>query len=432
MFKIFKNSWALFGGFAILITAHGFQGNLLQVRSVIEDFGFITTGIIMSGYFVGYFVGANIIPNLVSKVGHIRVFAAFASMASLSILIHAVFVDPIVWTLGRFLTGFSLIGVYIVVESWLNDRATNRNRGGVLSIYMFITFTGLAVGTLLLNFSKPEQFEPFILTSLLFSIALVPILLVKRSAPKFKKIGFMKIKQLFKISPLGTFSMLCTGLIHSAIFGYGAVYATTLNFTIFEISLFLFLITIAGAIFQFPIGYFSDRQDRRIIIIACTFASVIFSVLAIFTSGAAIENLHFVPLGSGVGMNKIFFLIFVTCYAGFALPMFTLNLAYVNDFIEKERFVAAGAGLQIIFGIGAMGGPFICSLFMNSFGPNGFFIYLGIFHLLVGLFGLYRITKREYEDNPDSTFTPLPRNITPLGIELDPTTAADLSNTDKK
>ena len=137
-------------------------------------------------------------------------------------------------------------------------------------------------------------------------------------------------------------------------------------------------------------------------------------------------------LASSVGMDKIIFLTFVTLYAGFALPMFTLNLAYVNDFIEKEKFVAAGAGMQIIFGIGAMGGPFLCSIFMSNYGSNGFFIFLGIFHLIIGLFGMYRITKRNYEDNPDSTFTPLPRNITPLGIELDPTTAADLSNTDKK
>jgi len=429
MFKIFKNSWALFSGFAILITAHGFQGNLLQVRSVIEDFSFITTGIIMSGYFVGYFVGANMVPNLVSKVGHIRVFAAFASMASLSILIHAIFINPIIWTIARFITGFSLIGVYIVVESWLNDRATNRNRGGVLSIYMFITFIGLALGTLLLNFNKPEQYEPFILTSLLFSIALIPILLVKRSAPKFKKISFIKIKQLYKISPLGTFSMFCTGLIHSAIFGVGAVYAATLNFTIFEISVFLFLITIAGALFQFPIGYFSDKQDRRKILIICTFFSTSFCFLSILFSGTSIENMY---LASSIGIEKIIFLLFVTLYAGFALPMFTLNLAYVNDFIDKERFVAAGAGLQIIFGIGAMGGPFFCSIFMNIYGANGFFIFLGIFHALIGLFGLYRMTRRQYEDNPESTFTPLPRNITPLGIELDPTTAADLSNVDKK
>ena len=429
MLKIFKNSWALFTGYAVLITAHGFQGNLLQVRSVIEDFSFVTTGIIMSGYYLGYFAGANIIPNLVSKVGHIRVFAAFASMASLSILIHVVFVDPIVWTLARFLTGFSLIGVYIVVESWLNDRATNRNRGGVLSIYMFITFTGLAIGTLLLNFNKPQEYEPFILTSLLFSIALGPILLTKRTAPKFKKIGFIKIKQLYKISPLGTFSMFCTGLIHSGIFGYGAVYASSLNFTIFEISLFLFLITIAGAIFQFPIGYFSDKSDRRVVIIATTMLSALFCILAIWVSGASLGNMY---LASSFDVDKFIFFIFTILYAGFALPLFTLNLAYVNDFIDKERFVAAGAGLQIIFGIGAMGGPIIASIFMNIYGSNGFFIFLGIFHLMIGLFGMYRITKRNYEDNPDSTFTPLPRNITPLGIELDPSTAADLSNTDKK
>jgi len=223
--------------------------------------------------------------------------------------------------------------------------------------------------------------------------------------------------------------MLCTGLIHSAIFGYGAVFATSLNFTIFEISLFLFLITISGAIFQFPIGYFSDRQDRRVVLIACTFISVIFCILAIVTSGTSLENMY---LASSVGMDKILFLVFVTFYAGFALPMFTLNLAYVNDFIDKEKFVAAGAGLQIIFGIGAMGGPFLCSIFMNVLGPNGFFIYLSIFHLLIGMFGMYRMTKRDYEDNPDSIFTPLPRNITPLGIELDPTTGADLSNEDRK
>ena len=429
MFKIFKNSWALFTGFAILITAHGFQGNLLGVRSVIEEFNVIATGAIMSGYFIGYFVGANIIPNLVAKVGHIRVFAAFASMASLAILLHAVFVNPYVWIGGRFLTGLSLIGVYIVVESWLNDRATNRNRGEVLSIYMFITFFGLALGTLLLNFSSPEKFEPFILISLLFSIALIPILLTKRKPPKFKKISSINIKQLYKISPLGTFSMFCTGFIHSAIFTLGAVYAAKINFTIFEISLFLFLISTAGALFQWPIGYYSDRHDRRIIIIGCTFASTILCILAIISSGASLEQMY---LASSVGMDKVMFFIFSTLYAGFALPIFTLNLAYVNDFIQKEKFVAAGAGLQIIFGLGAMGGPILCSVFMKIYGVNGFFVYLALFHLIIGLFGMYRITKRSAEDNPQSTFTPLPRNITPLGIELDPTTSADLSQTDKK
>jgi len=408
--------------------AHGFQGNLLGVRSVIEEFNFIATGAMMSGYFVGYFVGANIIPKLVGKDGHIRVFAAFASMASLSILIHAVFVFPLVWTLGRFITGFSIVSIFIVMESWLNDRANNRTRGQLLSIYMFITLIGLSLGTLLLNFSSPEKYEPFILISLLLSLALIPILLTKRKPPKFKKLGHIDIKGLYKTSPLGTVSMFCTGIIHSALFSLGAVYAAAMNFTIFEISLLLFLITIAGGIFQWPIGYYSDKSDRRIIIIFCTFFAALFCVLSIFASGTSLENMY---LATSVGVDKIMFYIYVALYAGMAIPMFTLNLAYVNDYIPKEKFVAAGSGMQIIFGMGAMTGPLICSLLMNKFGTNGFFVHLLFFHLIVGLFGLYRITKRNYEDNPESTFTPLPRNITPLGIELDPTTGADISSEEK-
>ena len=429
MLKIFKNSWALFSGYFIIMVAHGFQGNLLGVRSVIEEFNFLATGAIMTGYFIGYFAGANLIPKIVGKVGHIRVFAAFASMASLSILIHAVLVNPYIWTLGRFLTGFSLVGIFIVMESWLNDRANNRTRGQLLSIYMFITLIGLALGTLLLNFSSPEKYEPFILISLLLSLALVPILLTKRKAPKFKKLGFIDIKGLYKTSPFATVSMFCTGIIHSALFTLGAVYAATMNFTLFEISLLLFLITVSGGIFQWPIGFYSDKSDRRIIIIFSTFFAAIFAFMCVVALGENPESLH---LSINWDTNKLLFFIFATLYAGMAIPLFTLNLAYMNDYIAKEKFVAAGGGMQIIFGIGAMSGPFLCSLLMNKLGSNGFFIHLLFFHIIIGLFGLYRITKRPYEENPESTFTPLPRNITPLGIELDPTTGADISSDEKK
>jgi len=429
MVKLLKNSWALFAGYFVLMIAHGFQGNLLGVRTVIEEFNFIATGSIMSGYFVGYFSGASTIPKLVGKVGHIRVFAAFASMASLSILLHAIFVNPIVWTLGRFITGFSIVAIFIVMESWLNDRANNRTRGQLLSIYMFITLIGLSLGTLLLNFSSPEKYEPFILISLLLSSALIPILLTKRKAPKFKKLGHIDIKGLYKTSPLATVSMFCTGLIHSALFTLGAVYAAAMNFSIFEISLLLFLITISGGIFQWPIGYYSDKSDRRIIIIFSTLFAALFCILAIFASGTSLQNMY---LATSVGVDKIMFFIYVALYAGMAIPLFTLNLAYVNDYIPKEKFVAAGAGMQIIFAMGAMAGPFLCSLLMNKYGTNGFFVHLLFFHLIIGSFGLYRITKRSYTDNPESTFTPLPRNITPLGIELDPTTGADISSTEEK
>ncbi len=367
MGKVLKNSWALFTGYGILMIAHGFQGNLLGVRAVLEDFNFIATGTMMSGYYVGFFLGSHIAPKLVSRVGHIRVFAAFASMASLSILFITAYVNPIVWTFARFITGISMVSCFIVAESWLNDRANNRTRGKILSSYMFITYIGLATGMLLLNFDSPENYKPFILVSILLSIALVPILLTKRKAPKFKKLGYIDIKGLYKTSPLASLSMFCTGMIHSALFTLGAVYAAAMNFTLFEISLLLFLVTVSGGIFQWPIGYYSDKYDRRITIIFCTFAASIFASLAIFSSGYSLEKMYLAPI---LGVEKIMFFIYVSAYAGMAIPLFTLNLAYVNDYISKEKFVAAGAGMQIIFGIGAMSGPLLCSLSMSKLGTS--------------------------------------------------------------
>jgi len=429
MTKIVKNSWALFAGIGIMMIAHGLQGNLMGVRSVIEEFNFLATGTMMSGYYVGYFFGSRITPKLVLRVGHIRVFAAFASMASLSILIISAYVNPIVWTFARFITGMSVVSCFIVAESWLNDRANNRTRGKLLSLYMFITYIGLAIGMLLLNFDSPENYKPFILVSILLSIALVPILLTKRKAPKFKKIGTLKLKELYKISPLGVVSSFCTGIIHSALFTLTAVYAATMNFSIFEISLLLFLITIAGALSQWPIGYLSDRFDRRIIIVLCTIVGAVFCVLLIIVSG---DTLQIMFLATEWGTSKLMFFIFVTIYAGASLSLFPLNIAHTNDFVPREKFVAAGGGLNLIFGLGAMGGPIVCSIFMNEFGPNSFFIFLLIFHVIIAIFALYRITRRSTEDNPDSTFIPLPKNITPLGMQLDPTTGTDLSTTKKK
>tara|TARA_B100001179_G_scaffold176910_1_gene132162 strand:- start:381 stop:1694 length:1314 start_codon:yes stop_codon:yes gene_type:complete len=436
MEKLIKNSWALFLGYSVIILAHGLQGNLLGLRAVIENFSIIATGALMSGYFIGYFVGATIVPNLVGKVGHIRVFAAFASTASLSILLHSVIVDPYVWFLGRFITGFSIISIFVVVESWLNDRATNKTRGKVLSIYMIITFIGLGLGVLLLNFNNPKNYEPFILVSLLLSLALVPILLTRRKPPTFKKIASIKIKELYKISPLGTFSMFCTGFIHPVIFTLGAVYGSLMNFSILEISLYLFLITISGAIFQWPIGYLSDRFDRRIILIITTLLGSVLTILCFFSVSVSPD---FINLSSNwktliqhISNHRMLFYIFISLYAGMCLPLFSLNLAYVNDFLPKEKFVSAGAGMQIIFGLSAMVAPFLCSFFMKNLGPNGLFIYLFIFHTAIGLFGIYRMTRRSTEENPENTFTAMPRNITPLGMELDPDAGVDLSNKENK
>ena len=436
MYKTLKNNWALFIGFAILATAHGFQGNLLGVRAVIEEFNYLAVGALFSGYFLGYFIGAFYCPKLINSVGHIRTFSAFASLASLSALIHVTFVNPYVWIFGRFLTGFSMIAIFIVTESWLNDRATNRNRGQILSLYMIITYVAFATGNLLLNVSSPTKYEPFILISVLFSIALVPILLAKKKPPKFKKTASMNIKELYRISPFGSFAMLCTGFIYSAVLTLASVYAANMNLTIYEISILLTLIVAAGAIFQWPIGYISDRMDRRKVIIASGILAIIFCILAILFSGTSFSNAFtqnltkFNYFSTTLEKTKLF--LSITLMAGMTLTFFPIILAYVNDNITKDKFVAAGSGLNIVFGVGAIFGPILCSITMQLLGANGFFVYIILFLTLMVIFGLYRITRSEYEDNPDSSFTPLPKDITPLGIELDPDTGADLSSQENK
>ena len=423
MQKEVKKSWALFIGIGIMMIAHGLQMQVMGIRSVLEDFSVFTTGIFMSGYFIGYFVGSRTTPNFVSKVGHIRVFAAFASLASLSALVAVVYVNPFMWTISRFITGISLVSCYVVTESWLNDRATNKNRGQLLSAYMMVIYFGLAIGMLLLNVSKPEDYEPFILVSILLSVALVPILLTKRPAPKFKKIETISIKELYKISPLGSLSSFFTGIIHAAFFSLISVYATLAKLTLAETSILLFISTIAGVIGQGPIGYFSDTFDRRKVIVVTTFGSCFLALISILTSNDPIQNIYYMDEFS---LRKIIFFISVGLYSSLCLPLFSLNLAHTNDFVPKSKFVAAGGGLQFIFGVGAISGPILCSIFMEWFGINGLFIFLIFTHAIIGGFGLYRMKVRDTVENPDSTFTPIPATITPAGLELDPDAPATL------
>ena len=413
MNKLFRNSCALFMGMGAIMLAYGYQNALLGVRAVIEDFSLASTGFMMSGYFVGYFIGARTIPSVISGVGHIRVFAAFASVASLAILVHSIFINPLTWFLLRVITGYSMVSIYTIAESWLNDRSSNKNRGKVLSIYMIILYGSMGLGMFMLNFSSPEKFQPFILISVLMSAALLPILLTKRKPPQFKKIQSMSLKDLYNSSPLGMVSAVLYGIVQSALFTLLAVYAAAMNFSIFDISLVTFLLAISGAVSQYPVGYISDKFDRRKVIIYSTFGAAIFAFLAIFSVGT-------MYLPEGLGSSKLWFYIFLVLFSVCSLPMFSLILAHTNDFITRDKFVAAGAGLQFAFGLGAISGPFLCSLLMGLVGNNGFFVFLIFFHCVIGFYGIHRMKVRPSEDNPDSQFVAVPTTITPVGLELNP------------
>jgi len=413
MNKILKNSWALFLGMGFIMLAHGYQGSLLGVRAVQEDFSLIATGFMMSGYYVGYFIGAKTIPVFILRVGHIRVFAAFASIASIVILFHSILIHPFTWFILRVVTGISMVSIYTIAESWLNDRATNKNRGSVLSIYMIVLYGSMGIGMFFLNFSKPENFQPFILVSLFMSLALIPILLTKRKAPTFKKITGMSLKELYKTSPLGMVGSIFYGTVQSALFSLLAVYASSMNFTIFEISVVTFLLAVSGAVAQFPIGKLSDKFDRRLVIVYSTFGAAFFALCAIFAS----RQMY---LPGELATSKLWFYVSLILFSFCSLPMFAIIFAHTNDFITKEKFVAAGASLQFAFGLGAISGPFLCSVFMDLVGSNGYFIFLIIFHSLIGIFAIHRMKVRETENNPDSQFAAMPQTITPAGMELNP------------
>jgi MFS family permease len=225
----------------------------------------------------------------------------------------------------------------------------------------------------------------------------------------------MSIQEVYISSPFGMVSSFLYGTIQSALFTLLAVYAAGMNFSIFHISLVTFLLAISGAISQWPIGKLSDMYDRRKVIIFVSFAAAFFALCTIFSSAQ-------MYLPEGLGTSKFWFYFFLILFSFCSLPMFSLILAHTNDFIPKEKFVAAGASLQFIFGLGAIGGPFLCSIFMDIAGLNGFFIFLMFFHILIGVYGIYRSRVRPAVENPDSQFIAMPQSITPAGIELNPTT----------
>lgn len=404
MLPVLVKTWALFFGFSIICLAHGLQGTLIGVRAIFEGFSYISTGFIVTGYYVGYLTGSLIIPIFLKRVGHIRVFAALASLASIAILLHSVFLQPYMWFLIRILTGISLAGIYVIMESWLNDKSTNETRGQILSIYMIITFAFVGLGQFLLNLSDPTKVDLFILVSILLSFALLPILLSITEAPNIINPKSFSLKELFIISPFGFVGAFFTGLAHSAILGYGAVYAATKGLELFEISIFMVIVTFFGAIFQWPIGYISDKIDRRIVLIGVT---LIASSLSLFIVASSYISL-------------VIFFIFLAMYAGMSLPMYSLTIAHTNDYLQQNEIINASATIAILVGLGAICGPIIASCFMNIMGPDGFFIYLFLVHALLGLFGLYRMAKRSKPKDLESQYTPLPRNISAAGMELTP------------
>lgn len=371
--------WPLLLGIGLMMLGNGLQGSLLGLRANIEGFPTAVTGFIMSGYYVGFLIGSVITPKILASVGHVRVFAALASLASTAALVHAVFPDPYVWGFFRIVTGFSFAGLYIVSESWLNGAATNETRGQILSFYMVITFGGIAGGQLLLNSYDPGGFQLFVIVSVLVSLALIPTALTATPMPSMEASDKLGIRKLYKISPLGVVGVIIAGIVLGGFFAMAAVYAGLIGLTVGQISLFISMTVMGGALMQMPIGRLSDKMDRRKVLMM---TASIAAILAIILS--QLQGLD----------NKLYFLAISLVFGGFCMPLYSLCLAHTNDYLEPSQMVAASSGLILLNGVGAILGPISVSALMSAFGPSAFFPFIAAACCCIVLFGLYRMSMR--------------------------------------
>ena len=378
MLNLLRGTWALFFGVGMIMLANGLQGSLIGVRASLEGYTAFAAGFIMTGYYAGFLSGALIIPQRIKNVGHVRTFAALASIASISILLHSLHVSFFGWFLMRFITGMCFVGMYTVAESWINDLSENNNRGQALSVYMMVSMAGSAFGQLFLNIASPETATLFMLVSILISVSLVPILVVVSKQPDFSISEFLTIKELYNTSPLGVTAAVLTGLAHGTLWGIGSIYALKNGLTIEQVSIFMFTFIIGGAVNQYLIGYLSDRYDRRSVLVAVAFLASFFSVLAVVF---------------GTSFTSLLIITFI--FGGLTVPLYALAIAHTNDFLSRKEMVAASAGLQLATGAGLTVGPLLGGLAIDLIGAAGFWIYLFVIHGSLGIFGLYRMSIRD-------------------------------------
>ena len=403
MLQVISSAWALLLGMGLLMVGNGMQSTLLGVRGQIENFGTFEMSVVISAYFIGFLGGSRMAPNLIRRVGHVRVFAALASLISAVMILYPTLVNPWVWVLGRILIGFCFSAVFVTAESWLNDAASNENRGQALSIYMIIQTAGIVLAQGLMVTADPSGYVLFVIPSILVSIAITPILLSISPTPAFDTTKAMSLRELMGFSPLGCVGMFLLGGVFSAQFGMASVYGTEAGLTVGEISIFVATIFIGGMLTQYPLGWLSDRMDRR---------ALIALTAAVGAVGASI----------GVMSNGDFNLILVAAFlmGSTSNPLYSLLLAYTNDFLDHEDMAAGSGGMIFLNGLGAASGPLITGWMMSAFGPSGFYMLIGVLFTMLAIYAVYRATQRPAipVDETGSFVAMSQSAMTPVAMEI--------------
>jgi MFS family permease len=371
---------ALLTGYGLMQMGNTFQGTLLSVRGGIEGFSPAQIGAVGAGFWVGIVIGSLRGGTLIRRVGHIRTFAALGAIASTAALLHLLVVDPYVWVLARAMTGFCFAGLFMVVESWINAAATAQTRGQVLSIYGMTGLLAGIGGQLLLPAADPAGFRPFCVVATIIAFALVPIALTRAAVPrKSEQETRISLRRLYRQAPFGVVAALLCGVSTASFFSLGPLWAQRRGLDTHAIALFMASGTLGGFLLTWPLGWLSDRIDRRTVIIgaAVTAAAALLAMVAVVPRNAPPSVLY----------------LCVALFGGTIIPTYSIVIAHVNDSVERGEFVAASGGLLIVQGVGATVGPVLAGLAMSVF-ERGLSMTIVSAQLLMAFWGAYRLGRR--------------------------------------
>jgi MFS family permease len=404
MLQVLASAWALLLGMFLLMIGNGLQGTLLGLRGQVESFTTLEISVVMSAYFLGFLFASRLAPTLIRRVGHVRVFSALGSSISAILILYPILPEPWVWALARAAIGFCYCGVYITAESWLNAAASNENRGKALSLYMVVQMGGIITAQWLISLNDVSGFAIFIIPSILVSLSFAPALLsATQTTPEFAATKPLKLRTLVEASPLACAGMFLLGSVFSAQFGMSAVYGTRAGMTEAQITWMVSLTYIAAMAAQYPIGWLSDRIDRRPLILGLS------------------------ALGGGIALAAVllptplwFILTTAAVVGGTSNPLYALLIAYANDYLEREDMAAASAGLLFINGLGAIAGPLVVGWMMDAMGAQGFWVIIAGVMLALAAYAWWRMRAAPGKPivGDKTTYAPIPAAATPVAADV--------------